>query len=117
MTTEDKVARRKLSMLELAVELGNVSKACQIMGYSRQQFYEIRRNYQTCGAEGLLDRMPGAKGPHPNRVSQEIEQAILDHALNHPSHGCLRVSQELMLQGTQVSSGGVRASGPATVLR
>ena len=48
--------------------MGNVSKACKIMGYSRQQFYEIRRNFQTYGAEGLIDRLPGARGPHPNRV-------------------------------------------------
>ena len=27
-----------------------------LVGYSRQQFYEIRRNFQTYGAEGLLDR-------------------------------------------------------------
>jgi len=52
--------------------------------------------------------LPGAKGPHPNRVSGEVEQAILDHALEHPSHGPLRVAHELMLQGVQVSSGGVR---------
>lgn len=108
MTTQDKVARRKLSLLELAADLNNVSKACQVMGYSRQQFYEIRRNYQTFGAEGLLDKLPGAKGPHPNRVSEEVEQAILDHSLKHPTHGPLRVSQELMLQGVTVSSGGVR---------
>ena len=108
MTTKDKVARRKLSMLELASELNNVSKACRIMGYSRQQFYEIRRNFQTYGAEGLLDRLPGARGPHPNRVAPEIEAAILDHALDHPGHGALRVAQELMLKGVQVSSGGVR---------
>lgn len=50
MTTRKKVARRKLSLLELAGELGNVSRACQVMGYSRQQFYEIRRNFQTYGA-------------------------------------------------------------------
>lgn len=47
MTTDKKVARRKLSLLELAADLGNVSKACRVMGYSRQQFYEIRRNFQT----------------------------------------------------------------------
>lgn len=29
-------------MLELAQEMSNVSKACRIMGCSRQQFYEIR---------------------------------------------------------------------------
>ncbi|MTH94499.1 helix-turn-helix domain-containing protein, partial [Roseibium sp. RKSG952] len=66
MTTKDKIARRKLSLLDLAKDLDNVSKACRLMGYSRQQFYEIRRNFQTYGADGLIDRLPGAKGPHPN---------------------------------------------------
>ncbi|MEO1065761.1 MAG: IS481 family transposase [Pseudomonadota bacterium] len=108
MTTKDKVARRKLSLLDLAKDLDNVSKACKIMGYSRQQFYEIRRNFQTYGAEGLIDRLPGARGPHPNRVSEEVETAVLDHALAHPCHGALRVEQELRLKGIAVSSGGVR---------
>jgi transposase InsO family protein len=108
MTTESKVARRKLSLLQLATELQNVSKACRILGYSRQQFYEIRRNYQTYGAEGLVDRLPGPKGPHPNRVTEEVEKAILDHSFDHPGHGPVRVAQELALKGTQVSSTGVR---------
>ena len=108
MTTDKKVARRKLSLLELASELSNVSKACKIMGYSRQQFYEIRRNFQLYGAEGLLDKLPGAKGPHPNRVDASVEEAILQHSLDHPTHGCVRVAQELVLKGIQVSSGGVR---------
>ncbi len=57
MTTvqAEKIARRKLSLLQLAQELGNVSKTCRIVGYSRQHFYEIRRNFQVHGAEGLLD--------------------------------------------------------------
>ncbi|MGE0417508.1 MAG: IS481 family transposase, partial [Acetobacteraceae bacterium] len=38
MTTEEKIARRKLSLLDLASDLGNASKACRIVGYSRQQF-------------------------------------------------------------------------------
>jgi transposase InsO family protein len=108
MTTKAKLARRKLSLLELAADLSNVSKACKVMGFSRQQFYEIRRNYQTYGAEGLIDRMPGARGPHPNRVDEAVEAAILEHCLNHPAHGPLRVAQELTLKGVQVSSGGVR---------
>lgn len=108
MTTDVRIARRKLSLLELAQDLGNVSKACRIVGYSRQQFYEIRRNYQTFGAEGLVDKMRGPKGPHPNRLAAEIEQAILDHALEHPTHGPTRVAQALVLRGLQVSAGGVR---------
>ncbi|MBF0169998.1 MAG: helix-turn-helix domain-containing protein, partial [Nitrospinae bacterium] len=108
MTTTQKVARRKLSLLELAADLGNVSRACKLMGYSRQQFYEIRRNYQTFGSEGLIDRLPGARGPHPNRVGDEIEKAVLDYSLDHPTHGCIRVAQALILMGHTVSSGGVR---------
>lgn len=108
MTTQQKIARRKLSLLELAADLGNVSKACKIVGYSRQQFYEIRRNFQSYGADGLIDRLPGPRGPHPNRLPEPIEQAILDHALAHPCHGPMRVAHELALAGVQVSAGGVR---------
>lgn len=32
MTTDKKVARRKLTLLELASQLGNFSKACWIFG-------------------------------------------------------------------------------------
>jgi len=108
MTVKQQVARRKLSLLELAQELSNVSHACRLMGYSRQQFYEIRRNDQTYGAEGLIDKLPGARGPHPNRVEPAVETAILEHSLVYPTHGPLRVAQELSLKGVQVSSGGVR---------
>jgi transposase InsO family protein len=108
MTTAKKIARRKLSLLDLAHDLGNVSKACRLIGYSRQQFYEIRRNFQTYGADGLIDRLPGAKGPHPNRVSPEVEKAVLNFCLEQPTKGCLAVAQHLSLQGVNVSSSGVR---------
>jgi len=108
MTTDVRIARRKLSLLDLAQEIGNVSKACKLVGYSRQQFYEIRRNFQTFGAAGLLDKIRGPKGPHPNRLAPEIEDAILAYALEHPTHGPMRVAHELALRGVQVSAGGVR---------
>src|SRR5262245_37454599 len=87
MITDARIARRKLSLLELAQELGNVSRACKIVGYSRQQFYEIRRNYQTFGAAGLVDKLKGPKGPHPNRLATEIEEADLDHTRANTTHG------------------------------
>ena len=65
-------------------------------------------HFQTSGAEGLVDKVKGPKNPHPNRVAPEIEAAILDHALAHPTHGPMRVAHELALRGLQVSSGGVR---------
>lgn len=100
--------RRKLALLQLAEELGNVSEACRIAGYSRQQFYEIREAYRLQGAEGLVDRRPGPKGPHPNRVGAGIEAAVLAWALEHPAHGARRVSEGLRGRGLDVGSGGVR---------
>jgi hypothetical protein len=39
MTKEQKIIRAKLGLLELAKQLGNVSQACKMMGYSRDSFY------------------------------------------------------------------------------
>ena len=63
MTTDKKVTQCKLLMLELATELQNVSSACEIMVYSRQQCYEILRDFQLYGVEGLLDKPPAAPPP------------------------------------------------------
>ena len=51
---------------------GVVVSICVSVGQIRfeVQFYEIRRNFQVYGTDGLLDRMPGAKGPHPNRIAR-----------------------------------------------
>ena len=67
MTTvqAEKIARRKLSLLQLAQELGNVSKACRIVGYSRQQFYEIRRSFQLHGAGRTHRSVAGSEGAAP----------------------------------------------------
>jgi hypothetical protein len=35
MTQEQKIIRAKVGLLELAKQLGNVSQACKMMGYSR----------------------------------------------------------------------------------
>lgn len=108
MTTKRKEALKKRSLLKLATEMNNVSKACKIMGYSRQQFYEIRRNYQTYGSQGLIDLLLNPKGPHSNRVDVSVKRTILEYSLEQPPHGPLMVTQQLALRGVQVSSGGVR---------
>ena len=59
---------------------------------------------QLHGADGLIDRLVGAKGPHPNRVPARVEEAILAHALEHPTHGAQRVADELILRGIQVQT-------------
>src|SRR5215510_8060239 len=95
--------RRKLSLLELAQELGNVSKACRLMGYHRDTFYEVRRAFQVGGVQALVEQRRGPRGPHPNRVSPEIEARILTYALAHPTHGAQRVTTQLRLESLTVS--------------
>lgn len=109
MTTLAQSTKRKLSLLQLAEELGNVSKACKLMGYHRDTFYEVRRAFQVGGTAALVEEKRGPRNPHPNRVSAEVEQSILDYALSFPTHGSQRVSNELRLSGTEVGPSGVRA--------
>lgn len=108
MTALSHSTKRKLSLLQLAEELGNVSRACQIMGYHRDTFYEIRRAFQVGGVAALVEEKRGPRGPHPNRVGPEVEAKILEYALQMPTHGAQRVANELRLQGFQVSPSGVR---------
>jgi transposase InsO family protein len=108
MTALPQGTRRKLSLLNLAEELGNVSKACQIMGYHRDSFYEIKRAFQVAGVAGLLEQKRGPKNPPPNRVPPEIEREVLDYALTFPTRGQVRVANDLRLKGMTVSPGGVR---------
>lgn len=100
--------RRKLSLLQLAEELGNVSKACKIMGYHRDTFYEVKRAFQVRGVAALVEEKRGPRGSHPNRVSQEVEEKILAYALAYPTQGAQRVANELRLQGANVGPSGVR---------
>ena len=79
MTTQEKIAKAKLSILELAEYLKNVSEACRINGVSRQHFYDIKKAYEEHGLEGLKDktrRKPCLK----NRVAPEIEEAVVKMA-------------------------------------
>jgi len=102
-SSEKKVARQRLSVLELAQALGNVSEACRRRGISRSQFYEYKRRFQTHGLEGLKDLPPVPKS-HPQTTPKEVEEQILDLSLKNPRWGCCRLASQLKLQGVSVSS-------------
>lgn len=103
LSPELKIAQQRLTVLELAKALGNVSAACKQRGVSRTQFYEYKRRFQTHGIEGLVD-LPPVHHSHPATTPPEVEQRILDVSLGHPAWGCNRLSDMLKLEGINLSA-------------
>jgi len=107
MSTEHKIIKHKVGLLKLAEELGNVSKACKVMGYSRDTFYRYRAAVEEGGVEALITSSR-SKPNRKNRVAEEIENLIIQLATEQPAHGQQRVANELRKRGIHISGAGVR---------
>ena len=106
--TNEQIIKHKVGLLNLAEELGNVSKACQVMGLSRDTFYRYKQAVEDGGVEALLHK--DRRKPNPkNRVDERTEDAVLAYSLDFPAHGQVRASNELRKQGVFVSPSGVRS--------
>jgi transposase InsO family protein len=108
MTTQEKLIKSKLGLLDLAAYLVNVSEACRTLGYSRDTFYRLQKRYEEDGIEGLRE-ISRRKPNRRNRVPAEVEEKVIELALEYPAFGQVRVAAKLMeLHGLTLSPAGVR---------
>ena len=89
-----KLAEQRLSVLDLAQELGNVTEACRRRGMDRTSFYEWKGRFQTQGFAGLKDQ-PLIHQNHPQTTPAETVERIKELALVHPVGGCNRLEAML----------------------
>ena len=103
LEAKEKVARQRLSVLELAEALGNAAEACRRRGIWKSQFYEYKKRFKLYGIEGLKD-LPPIHKTHPQTTPPEVEEKIIATSLTHPTWGCCRLSSYLKLADIFVSS-------------
>lgn len=101
MTPAEIIYHRRVRLLALADELGNVTAACRQMGISRTRYYEWRQVVAEYGLEALMPKT--RRTPQlPNATPTHIVEDLLTLAVVDPTLGCRQYADRLAERGYQI---------------
>jgi len=106
MTTVERIANFKYSVLQHAHKHKNITSTCKLFNLTRTTYYEWLRRFNQLGYLGLIDR-ERSKPKMPNQVKPEYETIIENYIIDYPTHGPRRIANELKAQGIMISETGV----------
>ena len=94
MTPAEIIYHRRVRLLELATELGNVSEACRQMGVSRKSYYQWLEVVADYGLEALMPK--GRRRPQQaNETPTHVVADLLAVAVVEPTLGCRQLADRL----------------------
>lgn len=99
--------KEKHILLEFAT-IDTVSAACAYMNVSRDTYYRIKKAYEDGGPEALAPKYRRVSNLK-NRVSDEIEEAVLKLSRENPDYGKKKISRILKEQSMSISPNTVKA--------
>ena len=100
--------QKKLDVLKLADELGNVTEAARISGVSRDTIYRHRQIIKNHGPEGLK-RQITKDHHHKNRADKTLEKTVVEFSLDNPHLGQSQVSRQMKkVYKIDISPSGIR---------
>ncbi len=84
--TNNPIIKNKAGLLNLEEELGNISKACKIMGISSDTFYRYQDLVKAGDTDSLVNKTRRTANIK-NRVDEATGRAVFDYTLKQPAHG------------------------------
>ena len=86
LNSSNRIIKHKTGLLNLAEELGNVLKACRVMGYSRDLYTAIKVRWMKAAWKRFL-RAHAASPIWPIASTTPTEQTVIKSAIEFPAYG------------------------------
>jgi len=101
------IYQRRLALLALAEELGNVAAACRSFGVSRTRYYEWKQVAERFGLEALMPKERRAP-QMPSATPTHVVERLLTLAVLEPTIGCRQYADRLGDQGFAIAKSTVQ---------